>query len=120
MGCVMNVEEQPLRLWTFGVVPVMSFKLNKCMDCVCPRVSAKSVGMKTMQRMAEESVLTKLVQAYDDEGKAWEILGSWREPNWPACPQCQNAGDKRLERFAKWIERKRLTYHHVSIPLCVC
>ncbi len=38
------------------------------------RVSARFVGMKTMQMKADESVLTKLVQAYADEGKARELL----------------------------------------------
>jgi len=27
---------------------------------------------------------------------------------------------QRLERFGRWIEGKRLTYHQVSQPLCVC
>ena len=28
--------------------------------------------------------------------------------------------DRRLVKFIGWIEDKRLMYHHVSQPLCVC
>jgi hypothetical protein len=31
----------------------------------------------------------------------------------------QDSDGKRLERFARWIEGKRLTYREVSQPLCV-
>jgi transposase-like protein len=55
--------------------------------------------MKTRQMKADESVLTKLVQAYADEGKARELLESWRWPNGPVCPHCQNAGEKRISKL---------------------
>jgi len=70
------------------------------MDSGCPRVSARFVGMKTMQLTADESILKKLVQAYADEGKARELLEAWRWPNGPVCPHCQNAGDKRISPLA--------------------
>ena len=70
------------------------------MDSGCPRVSARMVGMKTMPMTADESVLTKLVQAYADEGKARELLEAWRWPQGPVCPHCQNAGDKRISKLA--------------------
>jgi transposase-like protein len=49
---------------------------------------------------ADESILTKLVQAYADEGKARELLEAWRWPNGPVCPHCQNAGEKRISKLA--------------------
>ena len=52
-----------------------------------------------MQMRAEETGLTKLVQAYADEGKARELLEAWRWPNGPVCPHCQNAGDKRISKL---------------------
>jgi hypothetical protein len=55
--------------------------------------------MKTMQRTAAETGLTKLVQAYADEGKARELLEAWRWPKGPVCPHCQNAGDKRISKL---------------------
>ena len=55
--------------------------------------------MKTLQMTVEASVLTKLVQAYADEGKARELLEAWRWPNGPVCPHCQNAGDKRISKL---------------------
>ena len=55
--------------------------------------------MKTMQMTVEESVLTKLVQAYADEGKARELLEAWRWPKGPVCPHCQNAGDQRISKL---------------------
>ncbi len=69
------------------------------MDWGCPRVWARFGGMKTMQMKADESVLTKLVQAYADEGKARELLESWRWPNGPVCPHCQNGGEKRISKL---------------------
>jgi len=32
----------------------------------------------------------------------------------------QDSDGKRVEKFARWIEGKRLTYRQVSQPLCVC
>jgi len=55
--------------------------------------------MKTMQMTADESVLTELVQAYADEGKARELLEAWRWPQGPVCPHCKNAGDKRISKL---------------------
>jgi transposase-like protein len=63
--------------------------------------------MKTMQMKADESVLTKLVQAYADEGKARELLESWRWPNGPVCPHCQNAGEKRISPLKAPSSRPR-------------
>jgi transposase-like protein len=63
--------------------------------------------MKTMQMKADESVLTKLVQAYADEGKARELLESWRWPNGPVCPHCQNAGEKRISPLKAPSRRPR-------------
>ena len=77
------------------------------MDCGCPRVWARFGGMKTMQMKADESVLTKLVQAYADEGKARELLESWRWPNGPVCPHCQNAGEKRISPLKAPSSRPR-------------
>ena len=69
------------------------------MDWGCPRVWARFGGMKTMQMKADELVLTKLVRAYADEGKARELLESWHWPNGPVCPHCQNAGEKRISKL---------------------
>jgi len=69
------------------------------MDSGCPRVWARLAGMKTMQMTADESILTKLVQAYADEGKARELLEAWRWPKGPVCPHCQNAGEKRIAKL---------------------
>ena len=55
--------------------------------------------MKTIQMTADESVLTKLVQAYADEGKARELPEAWRWPKGPVCPHCQNAGEKRISKL---------------------
>lgn len=55
--------------------------------------------MKHLQMTADESVLTELVQACADEGTAREFLESWRWPNGPVCPHCQNAGDKRISKL---------------------
>ncbi len=55
--------------------------------------------MKTMQMRAEETGLTKLVQACADEGKARELLEAWRWPKGPVCPHCQNAGEKRISKL---------------------
>lgn len=57
------------------------------------------VGMKNKPMTAAESVLTKLVQAYADEGKARELLEAWRWPKGPVCPHCQNAGEKRISKL---------------------
>ena len=64
--------------WSFGALRACIF--SKRMDSGCPRVWARLVGMKTMQMTAEESILTKLVQAYANEGKARELLEAWRWP----------------------------------------
>lgn len=77
------------------------------MDCGCPRDSASLVGMKAMQMTADESGLTKLVQAYADEGKARELLEAWRWPKGPVCPHCQNAGDKRISKLEAQSARQR-------------
>ena len=55
--------------------------------------------MKTMQMTAEETGLTKLVQAYADESKARALLESWRWPNGPVCAHCHNAGEKRISKL---------------------
>lgn len=43
--------------------------------------------------------LTGLAQAYGDEAKARELLESWRWPNGPVCPHCQNAGEKTISKL---------------------
>jgi transposase-like protein len=55
--------------------------------------------MKTLQMTADESVLAKLALAYADEGRARELLESWRWPNGPVCPHCQNAGERRISKL---------------------
>ena len=55
--------------------------------------------MKNLQATADESVLTELVQACADEGPARAFLESWRWPDGPVCPHCQNASDKRISRL---------------------
>jgi len=55
--------------------------------------------MKNLQMTADDSVLTELVRACADEGTAREFLESWRWPNGPVCPHCQNAGDKRISKL---------------------
>jgi transposase-like protein len=55
--------------------------------------------MRTLKMKADESVLEQLTQAYADEEKAREVLESWRWPNGPVCPHCQNAGDKRISKL---------------------
>jgi len=72
---------------------------SKRMDSGCPRVWGRLVGMKNKPMTAAESVLTKLVQAYADEGKARELLEAWRWPKGPVCPHCQNAGEKRISKL---------------------
>jgi transposase-like protein len=49
---------------------------------------------------AGESVLKQLAEAYGEEGKARELLESWRWPRGPVCPHCQNAGEKRISELA--------------------
>jgi transposase-like protein len=55
--------------------------------------------MKNLQMTADDSVLGELVRACADEGTAREFLESWRWPNGPVCPHCQNAGDKRISKL---------------------
>ena len=52
-----------------------------------------------MQMKADESVLTKLVRACADEGKAQTLLEMWRWPNGPVPPHCQNTGEKRISKL---------------------
>ena len=63
--------------------------------------------MKTMLMTSDELMLTKLVQAYADEGKARELLEAWRWPKGPVCPHCQNAGEKRIAKLAAQSTRPR-------------
>ena len=63
--------------------------------------------MKTSQTKADELVLTKLAQAYGDEAKARALLESWRWPNGPVCPHCQNAGEKLISKLAAQRTRPR-------------
>ena len=56
--------------------------------------------MKTSHRVADESEMAELVQAYADEGKARQLLEAWRWPKGPVCPHCQNAGQKRISPLA--------------------
>lgn len=55
--------------------------------------------MNTYPKKADEAVMTGLAQAYGDESKARELLESWRWPNGPVCPHCQNAGEKTISKL---------------------
>lgn len=55
--------------------------------------------MRTMKRKADEAFLKALAQAYGDESKDREFLESWRWPNGPVCPDCRNAGQKRISQL---------------------
>ncbi len=55
--------------------------------------------MNTYPKKADVLVLTGLVQAYGDEAKARELLESWRWPEGPVCPHCQNAGEKSVSKL---------------------
>jgi hypothetical protein len=59
------------------------------------------------------------------------IIGAWHHISRERLPKYANEfafrwntrqdnDGKRLERFARWIEGKRLMYRQVSQPLCVC
>ena len=59
------------------------------------------------------------------------IIGAWHHISREHLPKYANefafrwntrhdSDGKRLERFARWIEGKRLTYRQVSKPLCIC
>lgn len=55
--------------------------------------------MKNLQITTEDSILTELVRACADEDSARAFLESWRWPQGPVCPHCQNAGDKRISKL---------------------
>lgn len=55
--------------------------------------------MNNTQKNTDESVLNELAQAYGDETKARELLESWRWPNGPVCPHCQNIGEKTISKL---------------------
>jgi len=56
--------------------------------------------MNISQKKVDGADLTKLAQAYGDEIKARALLESWRWPNGPVCPHCQNAGEKLISKLA--------------------
>lgn len=56
--------------------------------------------MNNLRLTAADSVLTELVQACADEGTARAFLESWRWPNGPMCPHCQNGGEKPISKLA--------------------
>jgi transposase-like protein len=55
--------------------------------------------MKNSQVKTDDSVLTELRQAFADEAQARQLLESWRWPNGPVCPHCQNAGEKPISKL---------------------
>lgn len=55
--------------------------------------------MKNSQIKADESILTKMVQACADDGKARELLEAWRRPNGPVCPLLPERWDKRISKL---------------------
>lgn len=63
--------------------------------------------MNTSPLKADGADLTHLAQAYGDEAKARELLESWRWPNGPVCPHCQNAGQKPLSKLAAQAASRR-------------
>jgi DICT domain-containing protein len=71
---------------------------------------------------AEDLNLVTLAQQYSDNDKARELLESWRWPNGPVCPHCQNDGKakaiytltpKATSKAIESVEGKRLTYREV-------
>jgi transposase-like protein len=73
----------------------------------------KFAGMNTSQMKVDQSVLTELVQAYGDAAKARALLESWRWPNGPVCPHCQNTGEKLISKLAAQGTRQRGVRHGV-------
>lgn len=62
--------------------------------------------MNTYPKKADETAMTQLAQAYGDEAQARELLESWRWPDGPVCPHCQNAGEKTISKLAALATRR--------------
>ncbi len=78
---------------------------------------ARFVGMKTMQMKADESVLTKLRQAYADAKARLGKQVCW--PNGPVCPHCQNTGEKRISKLEAHQPERRSWGRGVLVLRCL-